>query len=136
VYTSRATGTFDDSDLATLLMNCRANNRRLGLTGFLLHREGNFLQLLEGPADVLRDRLDVIARDPRHTDVAVLLDDEEERRQFPAWSMGYETVTDTLADDIPGYRAIFQDINLTPALAQPVVRQLLAWFETRVSQPA
>lgn len=136
VYTSRATGTFDEADLATLLMNSRANNRRLGLTGFLLHKEGNFVQLLEGPANVVRDRLDIIERDPRHTDVVVLLDDEQQKRQFPAWSMGYESVTDTLADNIPGYRALFADINATPALAQPSVRQLLAWFEARVSQPA
>jgi hypothetical protein len=136
VYTSRATGTFDDADLATLLMNSRANNRRLGLTGFLLHKEGQFLQLLEGPVDTVHDRLGIIEQDPRHTDIAVLLEDEQERRQFPAWSMGYETVTDTLADDIPGYRALFQDINITPVLAEPAVRQLLAWFETRVTQPA
>jgi hypothetical protein len=60
VNTSRATGTFDDADLATLLMNSRANNRRLDLTGFLRHKDGTFLQLLEGPADVVRDRLGII----------------------------------------------------------------------------
>ena len=136
VYTSRATGEFDDADLATLLMNSRANNRRLGLTGFLLHRDGQFLQLLEGPAEVVRDRLRIIELDPRHADVAVLLDEDEPRRQFPAWSMGYETVTDTLAEDIPGYRTLFDDIDTSPAATQPAVRQLVTWFEKRVSQPA
>lgn len=50
--------------------------------------------------------------------------------------MGYETVTDTLADAIPGYCSLVQDINVTPVLAQPAVRQLLAWFNARTSQPA
>lgn len=136
VYTSRATGVFDDADLATLLMNSRANNRRLGLTGFLLHRDGQFLQLLEGPADVVRDRLRIIEKDPRHTDIAVLLEEDETQRQFPAWSMGYETVTDDLADDIAGYRAVFDDINVSPVVARPAVRQLLRWFQSRLSQPA
>lgn len=136
VYSSRATGVFDDGDLATLLMNSRANNRRLGLTGFLLHRDGQFLQLLEGPTDVVRDRLSIIGQDPRHTDVSVLLQDEKTQRQFPAWSMGYETVTDTLAADIPGYRTVFDDIESAPAATQPVVRQLVQWFHTRVSHAA
>lgn len=136
VYTSHATGAFDDADLATLLMNSRANNRRLGLTGFLLHKQGQFLQLLEGPTAIVRDRLRIIEQDPRHSNIAVLLEDEEARRRFPAWSMGYEALTDARAADIPGYRALFEDINATPVLAQPVVRQLLRWFEARVSQPA
>jgi hypothetical protein len=136
VYTSRATGVFDDADLATLLMNSRANNRRLGLTGFLLHRDGQFLQLLEGPDDVVSTRVSIIEQDPRHTDIAVLLRESGPQRQFPAWSMGYETVTDALADDIPGYRAVFDDIDVSPAVAQPAVHQLLQWFQARVSQPA
>lgn len=136
VYTSRATGVFDDADLATLLMNSRANNRRLGLTGFLLHRDGQFLQLLEGPDDVVSTRVSIIEQDPRHTDIAVLLRESGSQRQFPAWSMGYETVTDALADDIPGYRAMFDDIDVSPAVAQPAVHQLLQWFQARVSQPA
>ena len=70
------------------------------------------------------------------TDIAVLLRESGSQRQFPAWSMGYETVTDTLADDIPGYRAVFDDIDVSPAVAQPAVHQLLQWFQARVSQPA
>lgn len=136
VYTSRATGAFDDADLATLLMNSRANNRRLGLTGFLLHRDGQFLQLLEGPDDVVARRLEIIEQDPRHTDIAVLLEESEAERQFPAWSMGYETVSDTLADEIPGYRAVFDDIESSAAVSQPSVRQLLGWFRSREQQPA
>jgi hypothetical protein len=138
VYTSTATGTFDDADLATLLMNSRSNNRRLGLTGFLLHKEGHFLQILEGPDDVVRDRLRIIQADPRHTDLAVLIEDEEPERRFPAWSMGYEPVTDALADQIPGYRATFDDVTASAAGLddQPAVRQLVGWFQNRAPQAA
>jgi hypothetical protein len=138
VYTSTATAPFDDADLATLLMNSRANNRRLGLTGFLLHRDGRFIQALEGPDDVVRDRLRIIEADPRHSDIAILVEDQESDRQVPAWSMGYETVNDDLADQIPGYRSAFDDIaENSPALEnQPTIRQLLSWFQQRASQAA
>lgn len=138
VYTSSATSAFDDADLATLLMNSRSNNRRLDLTGFLLYKDGHFLQVLEGPDDVVRDRVSIIEADPRHTDITILIQDEETTRQFPAWSMGYEPVTDALADQIPGYRATFDDIAAgIPELdRQPAVKQLLGWFQDRTSKAA
>lgn len=138
VYTSAAKGSFDDSDLATLLMNSRSNNRRLGLTGFLLYRDGLFLQVLEGPDEVVRDRLAIITADPRHGDVAVLVEDEVAERRFPSWSMGYEAVTDELAESIPGYRSTFDDIGrgALDAADQPAVRQLVQWFQNRAPEAA
>lgn len=138
VYTSAATGSFDDSDLATLLMNSRSNNRRLGLTGFLLYKDGQFLQVLEGDEAVVRDRMSIIAADPRHADVAILVEDEVAERRFPSWSMGYEAVTDELADQIPGYRTTFDDIGRASAdlVDQPAVLQLVRWFQNRAPEAA
>ncbi|ROQ38373.1 acylphosphatase [Frondihabitans sp. PhB188] len=138
VYTSTAVDTFDDDTLATLLMNSRSNNRRLGLTGFLLYRDGQFIQVLEGDDEVVRDRLRVISADPRHTDVSVLVEDEEAERLFPSWSMGYEPASDDLADQIPGYRATFDDLaDSTPGFGnQPALRQMLQWFQMRAPQAA
>jgi hypothetical protein len=134
VYTSTATGAFDDADLAVLLMISRANNRRLGLTGFLLHKDGRFLQVLEGRDDVVRDRLRIIEADPRHSDLTVLVEDEVSERQFPEWSMGYETITDALADQIPGYHAATDMTSPSGLNYRPAVRQLLGWFQNRTAQ--
>jgi len=134
VYTSTATSTFDDADLAVLLMNSRANNRRLGLTGFLLYKDGRFLQVLEGPDDVVRDRLRIIEADPRHGDLTVLMEDEVPERQFPEWSMGYETITDALADQIPGYQAATDVTSPLGLDYRPAVRQMLAWFQNRTAE--
>ena len=109
VYTSTATTPFDDGDLALLLMNSRANNRRIGLSGVLLHKDDQFLQLLEGADDVVEDRFARIAVDPRHTDVTVLHREQASAPRFPEWTMGYEAVTDTIADQIPGYRDLLRN---------------------------
>jgi hypothetical protein len=134
VYSSSATTEFSDSDLAVLLMNSRANNRRYDLTGLLLYREGRFVQLLEGPMDTVRERMAVIAADPRHDQVEIQLEEVTPHRRFPTWTMGYEPVTDTMADEIPGYRSTFDDITgRAPAQGgtELAIRQLIGWFEGR-----
>ncbi|OII23303.1 BLUF domain-containing protein [Frigoribacterium sp. MCBA15_019] len=145
VYVSRSSYPFTDDDLANLLMTSRSNNARLGITGMLLHREGRFIQVLEGPDEAVRERLAVIARDPRHTAVHTIVDERVEDRLFPAWTMGYRAVTDDLASVIPGYADVFDTdtgtgsgtdanaggrdgfSNLSPSSSHKV-RTLLRWF--------
>ncbi|MFJ2355906.1 BLUF domain-containing protein [Frigoribacterium sp. NPDC087798] len=149
VYVSRSSYPFTDDDLANLLMTSRSNNARLGITGMLLHREGRFIQVLEGPEEAVRERLAVIARDPRHTAVHTIVDELVEDRLFPAWTMGYRAVTDDLATVLPGYADVFDSgtgtgsgtgsasvagagvhddfSNLSPSSSHKV-RTLLRWF--------
>ncbi|PVZ96342.1 hypothetical protein DDQ50_03760 [Amnibacterium flavum] len=133
IYSSRAVQDLSDDDLLELLTVSRRNNSRLGLTGVLLHRDGRFLQYLEGPEQVLRQRIDIIAADPRHTSFTILLDEEIPGRLFPAWSMGFEKLSEHAAADIPGYRDSFAD--LSDADAEPGTRgaldQLSRWFASR-----
>jgi len=135
VYTSVARTPFSDGDLATLLMNSRATNRRLGLSGVLLHREGRFVQVLEGPEEAVLARYAVIAADPRHGDLAVVQRETVAERRFGSWSMGYRPTTDTLADEIPGYADV-AGAGLGDALdrtaLQPAVRSLLDWARSPV----
>jgi Sensors of blue-light using FAD len=48
VYLSEASVPFSEKDLRELLTKSRENNSELGLTGMLLFKSGNFLQVLEG----------------------------------------------------------------------------------------
>lgn len=130
VYTSVARTPFSDGDLATLLMNSRATNRRHGLSGVLLYRDGRFVQVLEGPDDVVRRRYDLIAADPRHGEVALLLDETVDERRFGDWSMGYRATTDTLAGEIPGFAHLAGAElggSLDRSALEPSVRALLEW---------
>jgi hypothetical protein len=103
VYTSTATRHLTDDDLAELLRQCVRNNDRAGLTGLLLHRDGRFMQVLEGPDDAVQDVFATIAADPRHGEVRLLLDEQIPARQFPAWSMGFRTVDDATVRELHGY---------------------------------
>ena len=48
VYVSAATVPFTDAALAQLLNISRKNNVAAGITGMLVYRDGDFLQILEG----------------------------------------------------------------------------------------
>jgi len=137
-YLSSASYPYSDGDLATLLMHSRANNGRAGVTGMLLYRDGQFLQVLEGPEDAVRERYERIAADPRHRDVHKLMEETVTERQFPSWTMGYRAVTDTLADVIPGYVDFFGTrsarLDLTEKTSR--ARLLLEWFRHHSFTPA
>lgn len=130
-YISTASTSFSDGDLATLLMNSRANNRRLGLTGYLMHKEGRFIQVLEGPEDTVQQRYALITADPRHTDPSVLARETISQRRFGSWTMGYRATTDTTPTDIPGCSALTSEpLNETREQnnVDASVRALLNWF--------
>ncbi|WP_181034949.1 BLUF domain-containing protein [Arthrobacter sp. B0490] len=140
VYSSSAAHPFTDEELAALLAISRANNARTGLTGMLLHRSGRFLQVLEGPGDTLRERMSVIAADPRHLDVRILLQETIDARQFPEWTMAFEPAPGTRTEDIPGYRTTFADIESDgrdgrrdgdPQRSLTALRELIGWFQDR-----
>ena len=48
VYLSEGTRSFSGKDLQEILTKARENNSKLGLSGMLLFKGGNFLQALEG----------------------------------------------------------------------------------------
>lgn len=89
IYASRPFG-FDDLALSGILASARRNNRRDGITGALICREDLFLQLLEGPQNVVTALFARIVRDDRHTDVVTLVSGDIETRLFPEWAMRHD----------------------------------------------
>jgi hypothetical protein len=89
IYVSSATKLFDEAALLELLRKARGRNALVGVTGMLLYRDGNFMQVLEGPASALDEVLARIERDPRHHGLLVLSSKPIEQREFGDWSMGF-----------------------------------------------
>ena len=139
VYSSTAVDAFSEKDLAELLIRSCKNNARAGVTGMLLYRDGKFLQVLEGPQDIVQDRMSAITRDTRHHSVWVLLQEPISDRHFPDWTMAYPLVSATAAQEIPGYQSMFAETTTTkvrdvekdkdPAQALRALRELIRWFQ-------
>jgi hypothetical protein len=133
VYSSAATQSFTDADLAELLTRSRRTNHATDLTGLLLYRRGRFLQVLEGPEATVRDRMAIITADPRHTRVRVLVEETRNERHFPDWTMGYEPISPVMSEEVPGYERTFtdEDDDADPANTMRVLRDLIQWFQDR-----
>lgn len=114
VYISSATKLFSKQALLQLLEQAGEKNKRLGITGILLYREGNILQTLEGEQAVVEALFQTIARDPRHSDVMVLLRGPIEARVFPDWSMAFRDLSIESEATLPGFSP-FLNTPLTPA---------------------
>lgn len=103
VYVSSAARPFSRSDLEDLLATSRDNNARAGITGMLLYKDGNFMQVLEGEEGAVRAVYDKIGADPLHKGEIILRQGVTEERQFPNWSMGFRDLHSPEARAIPGY---------------------------------
>ena len=94
---------FSTAELVALLETCHRNNTRDGVTGMLLYKEGNFMQVLEGEEETVRRIHAKIQRDPRHVGLITLLETTVPERQFPSWSMGFRNLSEPAVRAVPGY---------------------------------
>jgi hypothetical protein len=129
-YVSSAVVPFTPSALRALLEKCVSHNRLRDVTGMLLYKDGNFMQVLEGEEKAVRAVHNISAKDPRHRDLLTLLQGETPGRQFPAWSMGFRDLGADL-DNPEGYSEFLNlpltgsEFNSDPTKAQ----QLLLCFK-------
>jgi hypothetical protein len=103
VYISSAIHAQSEAELVVLLDQSRRDNLAAHVTGLLLYKDGNFMQLLEGPEEAVRALMEKIKVDNRHQNVIVLLEEAIERRQFADWSMGFQRLSKKTAVEVPGY---------------------------------
>lgn len=108
-----------DNNLGEILLTAWSNNRRDQISGALICREGLYLQLIEGPDDLIDALYANIVADERHTDVQTLVETQVSERILSAWSMldertvgaGSEVSVETVNRATPAQlRAVFQRI--------------------------
>jgi hypothetical protein len=110
-YVSSATQPFTKQELVDLLATSRENNSRIGITGMLLYRGGNFMQVLEGEEQAVRNLYGRICRDPRHHGQIVIDEGSYDERQFAEWSMGFRNLSDEDVLALPGFNP-FMNVQL------------------------
>ncbi len=55
----------------------------------LIHRAGNFIQVLEGEEDAVKNLYETIKADKRHAGEIVISEGEINERQFAKWAMDF-----------------------------------------------
>lgn len=91
-YVSFAARFLAPAELARILDVAQAENPRLGVTGLLLHCDGSFVQVLEGPQAGVAEIYRRILANPLHRDVVKLFDHPIMAREFGDWAMACRQV--------------------------------------------
>jgi len=88
IYISQARRPMAHDELMVIQGEAIARNSEVGVTGVLLYGGGKFMQLLEGPREVLAELFGRIALDMRHERTRLLHHGPTQTRLAPSWSMG------------------------------------------------
>lgn len=91
--------------LGEMMRDFKKNNFEHGITGLLIYSEGSFLQLIEGDEKPIDRLMKLIQKDKIHHSLIILAQAKTELRIFPAWSMGYEAVSQ---EQFAGVRQLLQ----------------------------
>ena len=136
VYTSTASAPFRETALANLLGQARALNGARDITGMLLYRGERFIQVLEGPAHIVRRLARTIAQDARHRDMRILMDETIEERRFDDWTMGYRKLQGDREEAPAGFRDSFADLEDAAERSTTVraLAELTLWFRVRADR--
>ena len=102
-YISTAAKLFSSMELREMLKESNERNKQAGITGMLLYKDGQFMQILEGTADAVTATFSRISKDPRHHGIMVLLKGAVQERRFPGWSMAFRDLNLPDHQDVPGY---------------------------------
>lgn len=103
-YISNATNDFTNPQLKSLLLESRINNERKGITGMLIHFDGNFIQYIEGNKYEVTNLFETIKIDLRHRSVYKITSGITRERKFKNWSMAFERLGIRDAEKIPGFK--------------------------------
>ena len=109
VYISSAVRPFENAELLRMLSTFKANNERAGISGILLYKDRSFLQVLEGPSTAVHACYQKILRDPRHTNIAKVIEHPIEERAFGQWSMGFRSIGEDAPTDIEGFSQLLHN---------------------------
>lgn len=134
IYVSSAVRPFTDTALTDLLAQAREKNSKLEITGMLLYKDGNFMQVLEGEETTVRQLYATILNDPRHHKLVLLDTGNLAERRFSDWSMGFRNLNDKAIQSIPGFSQ-FMNQSLTAAefMANPGKYWELLMFRENMS---
>ncbi len=101
VSTSRLAGDpRERQHIADILLTSRRHNAEAEVTGALLATDDRFAQVLEGEQQAVAETFGRISLDPRHQDIAVVVEEAIKTRQFPHWSMAYIGTSQSAAEAV------------------------------------
>ncbi len=89
IYISSATKNLARDEFLELVALSKSRNEALDITGVLMFKDGNFMQVLEGEQEIISRLYSTIRVDSRHTLVSIIQEGPIDLREYPDWSSTY-----------------------------------------------
>ena len=135
LYRSHAARTFPEVELQNMLTAARSYNTRHRITGLLLHSNGCFVQVLEGPKAEVQALYARIQRDARHTHVVTVSEGHGPTRRFGHWDMALGRVAGSAV--VRAFETVLQQEEAADAAASNrLLSALLQAFNVYLPPPA
>ena len=114
IYISSAKAELTEDALLKLLAGSQKRNASRGITGILLHSEGNIIQVIEGPLEAAEALYTKIAMDSRHGGVTLISRKSVEQRDFPEFKMGFKRAKRCdFKEQLPGFTDVVEQRSVS-----------------------
>jgi hypothetical protein len=124
IYLSAASRDISEHDTVKFLNEARRANRRNDVSGMMLYLGGCFLLLLEGEAARLDAACAAIFSGER--EMRMILREPIAEREFPEWTMGFETVEPLEASRLLGEPLSFDSVSRLARISPGSAKTLLS----------
>ena len=91
-YISDSTTHESLTKLNTLYLKAKANNQIHNITGILIYKNQNFMQVLEGESDKVDETFNRIKFDSRHRNIFKVINTPIEQRIFEDYNFGFTII--------------------------------------------
>ena len=112
-YVSTADRSLSKDDIHTILEESTASNMQNNVTGVLLHKDGNFLQLIEGDKEtIIALYYGKIIHDKRHPKCTKIFEKEFQYRFFAGYGNGFMGAESSIQySQLKRYLQLLQELN-------------------------
>lgn len=127
IYQSTAIETIKSCDIVDILNTSKHFNAAHNITGCLLYYNQEFLQILEGDENTVKDLFSRIINDKRHTNVILVKENKKQERTFKNWSMAYHELKKTEIYDLNRQNFIDSFLTISELSKKPTQVVKLFW---------
>lgn len=82
------------TDFNELIFKAKSNNAKNNITGILVYKNNNFLQVFEGYPETVDAIFDKISMDQRHQNIFKIIDTSIDDRIFEEYKFGFTVISD------------------------------------------
>lgn len=108
LYSSISVVKFDAQAIKDLLRQCFDNNEKNGITGCMIYKKREFIQVVEGEKEQVLQLFEKIKKDTRHTKIKIIWEGETAKRSFDKWLMGFYNFDELNKTEILGFADILK----------------------------